>query len=452
MFRIKCDINYIKIVYRLPSIKKQMIASGVIGNFLENFDIMLCIFLAHFIALTFFPSSSLENGVFNTFVVFLISYLSRPIGSLIIGIYADKMGRKKPLFFSIFITGTCTFIIGILPSYDSIGIIATFLFLIFRIIQNISVGGEYITSLTYLIENAEKKEKCFFGSWVSVGFNLGTLLASLVVFMLIYFVNINIIPLWSWRIIFIVSILGTFIGFWIRSSLPESLEFILEQAKYKTSQKEHILKQTLKMIRAYPARCLAIICIAWLGVGETAALFVYSPIHMITFNHFSQHQTMAMNSLCLFFLIPLIPLFGLLCDQYDKVKSLILSTVTFFILLIPYFYLLSYGNYVQIVLIKLLFCIPSACYYSVAPVLITQSFPVHLRCTSLGIIYQITQSIAAGCTPLVMIYLLNKYPDTYYASASYLFILCTFTLFALAYLSTQKENELKINSLLTFNQ
>ena len=214
----------------LVLVNRKIIASGVIGNLLENFDVMLCAFLAQFIAKTFFPSNSLNDNLLHTFGVFLIGYLSRPIGSLVIGLYADQVGRKKMLIFSIVIVGICTAMIGLTPSYQAIGVSSTILFIFFRILQNVSVGGEYISSIAYLIESADKNKRGFFGSWVSFGFNFGSLLASLFAFLVIYLIEKNIFPEWGWRIVFLLSLLGTFVGLWIRRSLPESIEFILENS------------------------------------------------------------------------------------------------------------------------------------------------------------------------------------------------------------------------------
>ncbi|MBA2650769.1 MAG: MFS transporter [Tatlockia sp.] len=439
-------INMFNAIKQLSRTNRRIIASGVIGNLLENFDVMICAFLAQFIALTFFPSNSLENNIINTFSIFLIGYLSRPIGSLLIGLYADQIGRKKTLIFSIIMVGVCTAIIGLIPSYQAIGIASTILFLFFRILQNFCVGGEYISSIAYLIENAEKKERGFYGSWVSVGFNAGSLLASLLVFILIYFIEKSVLPGWSWRVIFILAIFGTGIGLWIRKSLPESLEFILENAHRPIQKKTDILHSAIRLIQNYPLRCLAIIAIGWLGVGETTTLFIYSPIHMTTINHFSQSQAMGMNTLALLFLIPLIPFFGFLSDLYGKIKLLAISTLAFCLLAIPYFIFLSTGSYLQILIFKLLFCIPSACYYSIAPVLITESFPVGLRCTSLGLIYQITASLAAGITPLTMLYIVNHCHGITFSPAYYLIGSCLLCFVGLRYLSSDKLIESNLSN------
>lgn len=253
----------------------------------------------------------------------------------------------------------------------------------------------------------------------------------------------KILPFESWRVIFILAIFGTAIGFWKRRSLPESLEYIFEHADGVTQNKSDILRLALQLIINNPLRCFTIVTIAWLGVAETATMFVYSPIHMTTINHFSQHQAMGMNTIALFFLIPLIPIFGYLSDYICRIKLLLLSTLAFAVLSIPYFIFLSTGSYLQILIFKLLFCIPSACYYSIAPVLITESFPTRLRCTSLALIYQATLSIAAGITPLFLLYLANNSHRGSHSPAYYLIGSCILGLIGLQFLSSNKAIQLE---------
>ncbi len=382
---------------------KLIIASGLIGNFLENFDIMICAFLVHSISTTFFPPNSITTNLFSTFNIFLVGYLSRPIGSLLIGLYADQLGRKKMLIFSIFMTGLCTAIIGIVPSYNSIGILSTLIFLFLRVLQNICVGGEYISSISYLIESAKSGKRGFYGSWVSIGFNCGSLLASILAFLFIYFINKGYFPEWSWRIIFFLAIIGMLIGMWIRLSLPESIGFILENSTNKTQEKREILKSAIALIKSYPYLCFSIITIAWLGVSETSVIFVYSTIHMTNINHFSQYQALWINSLSFLLLIIFIPIFGLLSDYFKRSTLLIIASFAFLGLTPIFFWYLSYGNFKEVLLVKLLFSIPTSCFCAAAPVLIAETFPTRLRCTSLALIYQTTASLAAGLSPVILL-------------------------------------------------
>lgn len=385
-----------------------MIASGLIGNLLEAFDVMICAFFSQIIAEIFFPPMSSLSKLFYIFNVFLVGYLSRPIGSLLISLYADQIGRKRTLIFSIFIVGIGTATIGLIPSYSSIGILSTLLFLIFRIIQNVSIGGEYITSIAYLIEHSDNNKRGFYGSWVAVGFNCGTLLASLFAFLTIYLITIGAIPSWSWRIIFFSSIIGMFLGIWMRLSLPESIGFILENSSTIQNTKSLILKNSAKFIRSYLGQCIAIFAIAWFGVCTTFAIFIYSPIHLSTIHHFSQHTSLGINTLSLVLLIILIPIFGILSDHFNKINLLIISSLLILLLSFPYFWYLSYGTYYQILAIKLVFSVLTACFFAIAPVVITEIFPIKIRCTSVALVYQTSSSLASGLTPIIMLYLANS--------------------------------------------
>lgn len=421
----------------------------MIGNLLESFDIMICAYLAQFISSTFFPPTSSNKNLYYTLIIFLVGYVSRPLGSIFVGLFADQVGRKKILVYSILITGICTAVIGLIPAYESIGYAATFLFLFFRVMQNVFVGGEYISSISYLVESAEENKRGYFGSWVSVGFNGGTLLASLSVYIMMCGINNQYLPEWGWRAIFFIALAGTAVGIWIRNSLPESLGFVLNNSSSRKRMKYDILKSSISLIKLNPLRCLSLMAITWLGVSETSAIFVYSPIHMYTFNNLSQQNALEINTLSLFWLTVLIPFFGNLYDKFNRVTLLTIVTIIFILFSPIYFYYLSYGTYSQILISKMLFSIPSACYYALATVFITESFPVNIRCTSLALIYQTTSSLAGGLTPLILLSLAeNKHLGWLPAIA--LVISGVFCLMGLNYLrkiKKIKENPFLINDL-----
>ncbi len=401
---------------------KRIIVSGIIGNLIDSYDVVICIFLAQILAINFFPEDSMEKNLMSTFHIFFIGYMSRPIGSLIFGLFSDQIGRKKTLISSIVIVGIGTTMIGFIPSFQTIGIYSTILFLIFRIIQNFSAGGEYISSIVYLTENAGIKRRGFFGSWVAVGVNCGFLFASLMAFCTLYLIDLRIVPDWSWRIIFILTLIGTSFGAWIRYSLPESKEFILENAGDAKQNKWNIFKESLKFTIHYPYQCFAIFVITWLGVCITVSIFIYSPIHLSTVNHLSQHQAHGINSLSLLFLILLLPMFGKLSDYFDRVTLLTISAAIIAASSIPAFWYLSNGSYLEVMVSKLWMAIPCACFFSLAPVVIAETFPLKIRCTIIALIYQISSSLGSGLTPLIILYILHNtninYSPGYFLLAS----------------------------------
>lgn len=415
---------------------KFIIASGILGSMLESFDLMLCAFFSQTLAITFFPpQKSTEGYLFSVFNVFLVGYLARPLGSLIIGLYADQIGRKKMLIFSIIVMGICTGMIGLIPAYQSVGIAATVFFIIFRIFQSICIGGEYISSIAYLIESARLEQRGFYGSWISVGLNSGTLLSSLFACFCLYLIEIKALPEWSWRLVFLFSLFGMGLGLWIRNALPESKAFMLENSGTQIATKKNLLKASLNFIKNNPILCFAIWSIIILGVGETTAIYVYSPIHMTTINHFSLHQALLNNSISLALVIFLIPFFGYLSDKYSKLSILMMASVSFVLLALPYFWILSYGSFYQILAISLVFAIPSAAFYAIAPVVITEIFPLQFRCTNSALIYQIAASLGSGLTPIIILHLMyGEYGIKSSLPACYLIVISFIGLIGLHYL------------------
>jgi MHS family proline/betaine transporter-like MFS transporter len=158
------------------SLSKKTIIGGAIGNALEMYDYVIWGLFSVYLSKEFLPPNSKLSDIF---FLFLLTYILRPIGSLVGGILADQAGRKKILTLSIFLMGICTSIVGILPSYADIGVISVFLLLFIRLIQVFAVGSEYISSIALLIESCNPKKKGYFGSWAAFGVNTGVLISSL---------------------------------------------------------------------------------------------------------------------------------------------------------------------------------------------------------------------------------------------------------------------------------
>ncbi|MCX7118214.1 MAG: MFS transporter [Legionellales bacterium] len=380
------------------NVSKKTIISGAIGNALEMYDYVIWGLFSVYLAKEFLPPQSKLSDIF---FLFLITYILRPIGSVIGGILSDQIGRKKVLTLSIFVMGVCTTVVGILPSYEQIGVVSVLLLLFIRLIQVCSVGSEYISSISLLIESCDKDKRGYFGSWAAFGVNAGVLISSLVGALVLYLIDIHCLPSWGWRLAFILSSITMLVGFWIRSSIPESFEFITENARKERRTFKDILNETLSVIKIQLFESLLVFFLVLFGVSTTILLFIYAPIHMITINTIHNTQSFIINSCSLALLVILVPFFGHISDVNGRAKTLGTGIISLLMLVVPYFSILSSGTFLQVILFHTLIAIPCACIFAVTPVFITEIFPLSIRCSITNLIYSLAACLGGGVTPLI---------------------------------------------------
>lgn len=432
----------------VPSYSQQLIkrifASGAIGNILETYDLILITLMATTLSNVFFPpASNPYTHVIDVLYVFLIGLLVRPLGNIIMGLFADQIGRKKLMIVSLIFTGLGTAFIGLLPSYYYIGTWAIILFILLRIFQNFFAGIEYINSATYLIECSDEKTRGYYGSWAAIGISGGYLLASLIVLIISHLITIQLLPEWSWRFIFLFSLVGVIFGIWLRYSIPESLSFIMNNTTTKSSKKMYLFKNSLKFIKEYPSHCLSVGALTLMGTCLSFIYYIYIPIHLIIVRNFAPNQVFELNVISLSLIVVLIPFFGKLSDYYNRITLLKLVCYFVFLLAMPFFWLTAYGTYLQITIITLLISIPISCFFGLYPVIITESFPSKIRCTTASLIYQIIVSLEMGTLPLFIEYF-NKISNVPYSTGYILIITTIIGFIGLLFLKqTSFQNEKK---------
>lgn len=393
----------------------------MIGNLLEAYDVSISSFLATTLATTFFPANAQFVNIINTFYILLIGYLARPFGSLFVGLYADFIGRKKMLIVSIILLGISTCLIGLIPPYNFSGVFSAIFFLLFRLIQNFFAGGEFISSISYLIESDDQQKKGYFGSWSAFGLNTGALLGSLIVFLVTYFIEIKVIPSWSWRLAFLLALVGMVFGFWLRNSIPESIEFVLNHQIPTTKTKTQLIRESLNFLKFNLSKCIGVIGVNWLGVCVTYSFYIYAPIHMASVNHLTKYESFGINSIGLATAVLLIPFFGYISDKISKISLICFASTLYMFLSFPYFWVISYGNFFSILIFHIVISVPAACLFSINPVLTAETFPIEIRCTSMALVYQTITSIAAGTIPIILLTLVHSTKINY--SPSYLIMI-----------------------------
>lgn len=418
---------------------KKIIISGAIGNALEMYDYIIWGLFSVFLSKEFLPPQSKLSDIF---FLFLITYILRPIGSLLGGMLADQVGRKKMLTLSIFLMGICTALVGILPSYEQIGVISVFLLLFIRLIQVFSVGSEYISSVALLIECSEKDKKGYFGSWAAFGINAGMLISSLTGALVLYLIDIHLLPPWGWRIAFILAFVTMMFGFWIRSSIPESQEFISNNARSNQRSLSNIFIDTISLLKQQFLESFVVFSLVLFGVATTVLVFVYAPIHLVTVNNFSNTQAFLINSYGLVIVTVLIPFMGKSSDLYGRIRIILMGIVTLLLLITPYFICLTSGTFSHTILFHCLIAVPCAAIFAVIPVFITDIFPHSVRCSIANLIYSIAACLGGGLTPLIAF----KLGETHDHSPSYILIIfgiiSLITLFL--YIKTNKQKNAQL--------
>ena len=191
-------------VFHLPKDKRKVaILAGLIGNIIEWYDFALYGYMAAIISYLFFPNDVPALALLSTYGIFAVGFVMRPIGSAVFGWLGDTIGRSKTMIISVTAMMIPTFVLGLLPTFDSIGMMAPVLLVVLRLIQGLSVGGEFSTSVTYLVETSPENQRGFSGSWGNVGSGMGMLLGSLMAAAVTNLLGDNALNSWGWRIPFL---------------------------------------------------------------------------------------------------------------------------------------------------------------------------------------------------------------------------------------------------------
>lgn len=249
------------------------VVAAILGNALEFYDFTVYAAFAAMIGRTFFPASSPNVSLLLSVTTFGIGFVARPLGGILIGAYADRFGRKPAMTLTIWLMALGSGMIGLLPSYATIEIMAPVLLVVARLIQGFSAGGEMGPATTYLLESAPQGRQCFFGKWQFASQNMGIILSGLVGVILALSMSDQVTDEWGWRIPFLLGILIAPIGFYIRRNLDETLNS--DEAHGSMSA---VLSDVLRRYWAKVVLCVLVIS----GATITQYFFIYTTTYALT--------------------------------------------------------------------------------------------------------------------------------------------------------------------------
>lgn len=385
------------------------IVSGSIGNLVEWYDWYAYSAFSIYFAPVFFPKSSATAQLLNTAGIFAVGFLMRPIGGWLFGRLADRTGRKYAMTVSVLLMSFGSLLIAITPSYKSIGVLAAVLLLTARLLQGLSVGGEYGTSATYLSEMATANRRGFYSSFQYVTLIGGQLIAvGIQLLMQQFFLTEAEMHEWGWRIPFFIGAGLSITALYLRSHMEESIAFTKNSKVKKESG-------TIKQLLQHPK---AVAMVVGLTLGGTIAFYTYSTYmqkFLVNTVHLTKSQSTLITFVSLFIYAALQPLFGLLSDRIGRKPLLIGFGVLGTLATVPLLTALSHttSQWQAFGFIMLALIIVSG-YTSINAVVKAELFPTEIRALGVGFPYSLTVAIFGGTAEYVALSFKNTGNESYF--------------------------------------
>ncbi len=372
------------------------IFKGSLGNMIEWYDWYVYAAFAVYFSTDFFPAEDTTSQLLNTAAVFAIGFLMRPIGSLIMGRYADRHGRRAALTLSITIMASGSLIIAATPNYQTIGVFAPIILVLARLFQGLSLGGEYGTSATYLSEMANKGRRGFYSSFQYVTLVGGQLVALGVQIILQLSLNEAQLKAFGWRIPFVIGALGALAVLWLRLTMDESDQFKKMSGKKKQSA------GTIKALMKYPRSVLTVF---GLTLGGTVAFYTYTTYlqkFMINSVGLDKEVVSLINFLALLIFLILQPLAGLLSDHIGRRPLLFAFGISGSLLTVPLFLVMrSSHSALAAFLLMLLGLVIVTGYTSINAIVKAELFPTEIRALGVGLPYGLTVAVFGGTAEFI---------------------------------------------------
>jgi len=393
----------------VSSNRLKAIIGGSVGNLVEWYDWYTYAAFSIYFAPYFFPHSSPTAQLLNSAGIFAVGFFMRPVGGWLFGSIGDQKGRKTSMTLSVLLMSLGSLIIACIPGYDTIGVAAPVLLVLARMVQGLSLGGEYGSSATYLSEMAQSHRRGFYSSFQYVTLIGGQLIALGIQLILQQFILTESQLLqWGWRIPFFIGAILSVVAFYIRNNLQETDHF----KKINIQEKD---RGTIKMLLLHPK---AILTVIGLTLGGTVAFYTYS-IYMQKFLvntvHLTKSQSTLVSFMSLFVFALIQPLFGLLSDHIGRKPLLIGFGILGSMLTVPLLSGLSKATTAPVAFILIIagLLILSG-YTSINAIVKAELYPSAIRTLGVGLPYAVTTAIFGGTAEYIALWFKNRGNESYF--------------------------------------
>jgi len=382
--------------------RRKAITAACIGNFIEYYDFVVYGYFATVIAKLFFPSSDTAASLLLTFAAFAVSYVARPVGALIFSHLGDRHGRRTPLAVSVILIAVSTTVIGLLPTYGQIGVAAPLILTFARMVQGISVGGEYGGATSFTPEYSASRRRGYYTGWQTFTIGLALFTGGGVATILSAGLSEQALSSWGWRLPFLVGAPLGLIGLYLRMRLGETPHFEAARA-HADVERAPLLAGIRRQWRSL---------VIGMGVVVTPAiciyiLFVYTPTYLGQVVGHSRFEAQAANLAGLAFYCALIPFFARLSDRVGRKPLMIAGTVALATVTYPAFLMLGSTDFLIVVLGLCLLGLAFAPHSAVMLAVVAELFPTPVRYTGLSLSLNIPVTLLGGTAPLIATFLIS---------------------------------------------
>lgn len=375
------------------------VARGCLGNTVEWFDWFVYATFSIYFAASFFPSDDPTAQLLSTSVVFAVGFLMRPLGGWLLGLYADRAGRRAALSLSVTMMSGGSLAIALIPSFETIGVLAPVLLVAARLVQGLSVGGEFGSSATYLSEIASPGRRGFFSSFQYVSIVLGQLLALTVLIALQQVFSDEALTAWAWRIPFVIGAVFGFVVLYLRRTMDESDHYQAQQSAPGAKAEKRGLRS---LLTEYPVQLCAVFALA---IGGTVAFYTYTTYltkYMVNTAGISKDSAAIVSFAALFLFMFLQPVVGGLSDRIGRRPVMLTFAIGLMVVTVPIFTILGRTDSAWVafglMMVGLFFL---SGYTALAAVVKAELFPTKIRAIGVGVPHALVAAAFGGTTESV---------------------------------------------------
>jgi MHS family proline/betaine transporter-like MFS transporter len=382
--------------------KPVQVTAAVLGNALEWYDFIIFGSFAVIIANLFFPSGNQYASLLLTTATFGVGFFMRPVGGILLGIYADRRGRKAALLLVVGLMTVAIALIGFAPTYAAIGIAAPIVIVLARLLQGFSAGGEFASATSFLIESAPAGQRGYYGSWQMVGQGLAVLFGALFGTLLTRTLTPDALNSWGWRIPFLFGLIIGPLGLFIRRRLDETSVFLA------TKQKSELRPALGAAVASHTKEALVCVGIVIAGTISFYIILLYMPTFARVQLHLALDQVFFAQSVSLACTVVLTPISGIVSDRIGRKPVVMSALILYLVLTYPLFAWMSANpSLTSLMVTQIALCSVVGILFGPMATVVAEQFPAHIRSTGLGLSYNIAVMVFGGFAPFFVTWLIQ---------------------------------------------